>query len=213
MNDFKESIEQLNNALLLLNRLQAKEILDAAGAALSPFEITQKIIFPVLENIGKLWESGDVALSQIYMSGKICEELIDLILPANDSTRKAQPKLAITTLNDYHQLGKRIVYSHIRSAGYKITDYGRTTVDDLISRIKQDGTEILLVSTLMLPSALSVKNLKTRLAEISPSTKIMVGGAPFSMDNELWLYVGADRMGENSYNALEYITEFSAEAI
>ena len=116
MQELKEIIDRLNKALLLLDRLEAQKILDEIGAGLSPFEITQQIIFPVLEHTGKLWEEGGIALSQIYMSAKICEELIDTILPATDSTRKTQPKLAITVLNDYHLLGKRIVYSHIRSA-------------------------------------------------------------------------------------------------
>ena len=66
---------------------------------------------------------------------------------------------------------------------------------------------MLLISTLMLHSALAVKEVKLQLSEINPQTKIIVGGAPFSMDKKLWQAVGADRMGENSFDALMYINE------
>jgi len=62
----------------------------------SPLQFVEQVVVPALEQIGDGWESGDVALSQIYMSGRICEKLVDTILPPKDPQRKYQPKMAIT---------------------------------------------------------------------------------------------------------------------
>ena len=40
----------------------------------------EKLVVPALERIGAGWEQGRVALSQVYMSGRICEELVDTLL-------------------------------------------------------------------------------------------------------------------------------------
>lgn len=36
---------------------------------------------PALDRIGTGWENGTIALSQVYMSGRICEEVVDDLLP------------------------------------------------------------------------------------------------------------------------------------
>ena len=126
---------KFEKALLNLEKIEAQRLLAIEGDSLTPLEIVNKIVVPALERIGNAWQDGSLALSQIYMSGRICEQLIDELLPPASDMRNNQPKMAISLLNDYHFLGKRIVYSHIRSAGFNIIDYGRNTVDELVDNI------------------------------------------------------------------------------
>jgi methanogenic corrinoid protein MtbC1 len=124
------------------------------------------------------------------MSGRICEELVDQLLPPASPNRKHQPKTAIAVLEDYHLLGKRIVYSTLRASGFELLDYGQQEVNGLAAQVQRDQIEILLISTLMLPSALRVKKVREKLAAYP--VKIVVGGAPFRFDQQLWKEVGAD---------------------
>ena len=170
-----------------------------------------RVVVPALVNIGKSWQDGTLALSQIYMSGKICEQLIDELLPPASGLRKDQPRMAIAVLNDYHLLGKRIVYSQVRSAGYDIIDYGRKTVDELVAAILKDGIRVILISTLMYPSALNIRQVKEKLSIEAPDVKIIVGGAPFNMDDQLWKQVGADAMGHDGSEAIARINKIMEE--
>jgi methanogenic corrinoid protein MtbC1 len=205
--DILNAIHHFEQSLYNLDKIGAQRLLAEAGKILSPQEILSKIVVPSLERIGNCWQEGSIALSQIYMSGKICEQLIDELLPPASTLRKDQPKMGIAVLNDYHFLGKRIVYSHIRSAGFNLTDYGRKTVDELVDCIYNDEIEIILISTLMYPSALNVRQVKDKLDEIAPMVKIIVGGAPFNMDDQLWKAVGADAMAFDGGEALLYINK------
>lgn len=207
MNSLNETINQFEEALIKLDRFEAQKIIGSLDNSLPPVELVSKIVVPALARIGDAWQNGSLALSQIYMSGRICEQLIDILLPPSSRERKYQPKMAIAVLDDFHFLGKRIVHSHIRSAGYEIKDYGRKTVDELVFCIKEDNMELIFISTLMYPSALHVKQVKEKLDEIAPNVKIMVGGAPFNMDNKLWQQVGADAMGRDGGEALKYINK------
>jgi methanogenic corrinoid protein MtbC1 len=115
--------------------------------------------------------------------------------------------MAIAALQDHHLLGKRIVYSVLRASGFDLLDYGRMDVDDLVQRVRQDGVEVLVISVLMLPAALRVKEVRTSLQASGPEVKIVVGGAPFRLDDQLWKEVGADAMGRHASEAVKIITQ------
>ena len=210
------SSDALLQALLALNRIQAQELLAAARAEHSPLEAIVILLRPALEELGQLWERGDCALSQIYMSGRICEELLEELFgevlatdpPASET---APPRLAIAVLEDYHLLGKQIVRTVLRAAGYRVQDYGRQDVDALVELVRSDGIEVLLVSTLMLPAALRVRVLIERLRTVAPGVRIVVGGAPYRFDDRLWREVGADAVGLNAGDILAILERLGVE--
>ncbi|MCK4766304.1 MAG: cobalamin-dependent protein [Candidatus Aminicenantes bacterium] len=198
-------VEKLEQALLSIDRLSARRVMEEAHAGMQPMAIAEKLLVPVLERIGQGWEEGRLALSQVYMSGRISEELVDTLLPPGHAHRKKQPRLAIAVLDDYHMLGKRLVYSVLRADGFDLLDYGAVNVETLISRTKADNIQVLLISTLMLPSALRVKEVTGGLKKKGLDTKVVVGGAPFRFDEQLWQEVEADAMGRNASDAVAVI--------
>jgi methanogenic corrinoid protein MtbC1 len=86
------------------------------------------------------------------------------------------------------------------------------SVDVLVQKVKQENISILLVSTLMLRSALQVKDLKGRLKEAGLNVKIVVGGAPFLLDPGLWMEVGADAMATTPSEAIRVIKQIDGVA-
>jgi methanogenic corrinoid protein MtbC1 len=210
--DFATLQNELISALISVDRSKAKEILTATNPNQNPYHFIEELVVPALEAIGAGWESGEYSLSQVYMSGRICEEiLVDFVLPSNHQGRPQQPKMAIVVLEDYHLLGKRIVYSVLRSSGFEVSNYDRMEVEELVKRVKQDNIEILLVSVLMLPSALRVKDLKIRLNLAGVNVKLVVGGAPFRFDQQLWREVGADAFGRSAIEAVEIVNRIIKE--
>lgn len=208
----ESNIVLFEQALLSLDRISAKKHFKELFKSDS-IGLIEEVIQPVLERIGSGWENGDVALSQVYMSGLICEELVDEILPAESPLRERQPKTAIVVLEDYHMLGKRIVYSVLRAGGFEIIDYGRMQADKLADKAIEEDIEIVLISTLMLSSAFKVRTLRDILnAAGKNNVKIVVGGAPFRIDSELWREVGADAMGSSASDAKRIIMEFAGGA-
>ena len=198
-------------ALETLDRIEAESVVNQARAEMTPIQVVDQVVVPALEQIGRAWETGDVALSQVYMSGRICEELVEQVLPPSDPDRKHQPRSAIVVLCDYHMLGKRIVYSQMRASGFELFDYGRMDVDELVERALADQIRVLLISVLMLPSALKVKQVCARLKAADAPIRIAVGGAPFLFDDRLWQEVGADAMGRNAAEAVTLVDGWMRE--
>ena len=112
--EMKELIYRFERALLSLDRLAAAEIIEESVHELPPLELLDMLITPALKHIGEGWEEGTIALSQVYMSGRICSDIVDDLLPLSSETARESPRTAIAVLEDYHLLGKRIVYSVLR---------------------------------------------------------------------------------------------------
>lgn len=198
-------------ALEALDRVGADRAFKQALATMTPIEAVGQVVVPALEQIGVAWQAGNVALSQVYMSGRFCEELVEKVLPASDPDRKHQPRSAIVVLSDYHMLGKRIVYSVMRASGFELFDYGRMDVAELVTRAQADKIRVLLISTLILPSALKVREVCARLKDAASGIKVAVGGAPFLFDERLWRDVGADAMGQGAAAAMSIVQGWMGE--
>lgn len=203
------STAALERALLTMDRLQARAIVSDHIRTHSPLAVVEQLFVPVMERIGTAWEDGELSLSQVYLSGQLCQELAGGLEWQEAERPHSQPPMAIVVLEDYHMLGKQMVHSALRAAGYRILDYGRMEVDPLVRRVERDGIRLLLVSTLMLRAALRVKPLRERLNALGWPVKLLVGGAPFRFDRELWREVGADAMALNTAEALQMVRRFA----
>lgn len=202
--DFRN--EEFKDALLNINRKRVSEIFQQGYNEAKSFNNLEKMIILSLEQIGDGWEKGVYSLAQVYMSGVICEELIDEYMPKTNTTRKTMPIIAIGVLQDHHALGKRIVYSVLRASGYELIDLGQgLKVHELVKRALENHVEVLLISTLMLSSALKIRAVRDRIDEDGKSMKIIAGGAPFRMDGQLWKKIGADADGKNASDVVNII--------
>jgi len=200
------------NALLQSDKNTAGQILQNQLEKSKKIEMLESMLTPALEDIGLEWVNGDVSLIQVYMSGRICEELINNILEESKTGNTKHPVTAITCLTDNHLLGKRILLSLFKTRGYNLIDYGGgISVEDLFKKIQEDKVEILLVSTLMLNSALKIADLKELIDKARMKTLIVAGGAPFRFDKNLWREVGADYTADTAIEGLNLYSELIKE--
>ena len=199
---------QLIEALLSIDRAGVATLLNDAEAehGISHTELADQVIAPALEQIGDAWETGHVALSQVYMAGRLLEEIIRQ-WPVPPRARGASV-VGVAVLGDHHSLGKRIIGSVLRSAGCDVRDLGAGLEPKaLVDRAEAEGVTLLMISVLMLHRALRVREVRTLLDERGlDGIQLVVGGAPFIHDPQLWERVGAHAMGRSAADALRLAT-------
>lgn len=203
-------IRQFEETLLAVDRVGLKRLLTSPDGCLLPLEEAEAVFVPALERIGKGWEEGRVALSEVYMCGRLCEEALDALPGFRDSAADVSSHLAIAVLEDFHLLGLRLVYSALHAGGVRLQNYGRQEMEALVERVKADRVTILLVSVLMLRSALRVRELRARLNDAGCPVHLVVGGAPFRLDRELWREVGADATSDTAIGAVAIVKQLQA---
>ncbi|WP_406661706.1 cobalamin-dependent protein [Methanolobus sp. ZRKC3] len=202
---------QFEQYLLSMNKIDASRLIQNEFSGNNAFQLIREIIMPALRNIELAWKNNTIPMSHQYAANNICEEIVSSILPPESPERKTMPRLAITTLGDEFLLGKQIVVSCMKASGFNIHDYGTMLVEDVVNKVREDGIEVILVSTRMPDFAYKVRNLRDNFDEESITAKIIVGGAPFLLDDELWKKVGADSMAADATEALFKVYDMMVE--
>lgn len=215
-NDRKEisnlPLSDLIDALLSLDRLSVQKILHETCTKYGIMPTLDGLLIPALSEIGNAWENGSVSLSQVYMSSRICEDIISSILPLRAVSPTPTPRLGIAVLADHHMLGKRIVTSVLASGNFRIIDYGQISSGNKLAVLAtKDNLEILLISTLMLRAVEEVRQVKAQRDALGASFKIIVGGAPYLLDATLYQEVGADAMARSAADVIPLIRKFEQE--
>jgi methanogenic corrinoid protein MtbC1 len=197
--------EQLEAALLAMDPVATRELLDSTKGddGLSPIELADGVILPTLTRFGDAWDHGRLTLSQVYMAARILEQVLGESFKPVHGLR-SRPVIGVAVLEDYHALGKRIVHAVLTSAGCNAIDLGTgLSVDEIVERVEAEDIEILMISVLMFNKALHVTQLVERLkAQGLGHVRVVVGGAPFIHDPELWRQVGADACGRSAADAI-----------
>ena len=206
--DLATTIERVTSALLSINKVYLTLAFETSGMTATRF--AEEVIVPVLDQIGDRWQRGDLSLAQVYMSGRLCEALLDEIATTNPEEIK-EFGVAVAVLEDFHVLGKRIVCSVLHTAGYSFKDYGPISLEELVEKVQNDNIRILLVSTLMLNSALRVQQLKEHFTSRGMDVKLIVGGAPFRFDPNLWREVGADATSPTASGVVKTLRTLTKE--
>ncbi|MBU4542270.1 MAG: cobalamin-dependent protein [Firmicutes bacterium] len=162
-----------------------------------------------MDRIGSEKVLRDAAQQQ--QSFEAVEQIISRMLPEFRRDRKNSPKIGIGVLIDHHALGKRIVKAVVQAEGFEIFDFGDgLSVEEIVDKTMAYRIDVLLVSTLMLPSALKVKEIRQQFDHRKIKTWLIVGGAPFRLDSSLWLQVGADADGKNGTAVIPMIERLVA---
>lgn len=196
-----KSLEQLVTHLLALDTVATLRELDAATARDDVFTVADTLVAPALEEIGRRWERGEAALSQVYMSARLCQRWIDKAPPPTAAT-PTPTRVGVALLQDQHALGKQLVLMALQGAGFAPLDLGRGTAGELFARAQEHDLQVLMISVLMLSAALEVRSLRTLIDEAGSPLQLVVGGAPFRFDRELGERVGAHGVGQTSSDAI-----------
>jgi methanogenic corrinoid protein MtbC1 len=98
----------------------------------------------------------------------------------------------------------------LRAQGLEVKDLGiGVHADALVRLVQAHNIKILLISTLMFPSALRIARVREQLERADYAVRIIVGGAPFRFDDQLWRQVGADAMGRTAADAITLTRQFA----
>ncbi|NSL50958.1 cobalamin-dependent protein [Calidifontibacillus erzurumensis] len=196
--------ENLEVCVLLLQNALEKGI--------EPTFLTTHILERTVETIGKEQIDRLVPLSEIYVNGKIIEACMNLLIPILEKESKRENLGSIIIGNafgDYHALGRKIVVTFLRMAGFDVMDLGLSVPNEkFVAAVKEKNAKLVCVSALIIHTADEIKQLRTLLNENGlKQVKILVGGAPFNFEPRLVQAVNADAMAKNGVEAIKVAKE------
>ena len=202
---YAEAAESIVNA----DRASAEEIAQRAlDSGIAPADIMQNGFVKGIQEVGDLFESGEVFLPELMMSADAmagATEVTNAALEAGAATTKGRVVIG-TVQGDVHDIGKAIVIAYLKANGYEVSDLGRDVpAASFIARAREENADIIGMSALLTTTMEEQKKVIKVIREEGLAFKTVVGGAPAT---QRWAdQIGADAYAEDANDGVKKINE------
>ncbi|HWR37949.1 MAG TPA: cobalamin-dependent protein [Patescibacteria group bacterium] len=158
-----------------------------------------------MEQVGKLYESGEYFLSELIMSAEVFTNAANLLgeeLSAGGGSEPVGTMVLGTVKDDIHDIGKNIVSTIMSCNGFKVIDLGvDVPIATFVEAVKVNKPQIVGMCCLLTTAFEIMKETVAAVRAAGGTAKILVGGGP--VDDNVAKYVGADGCCKSAYEAVE----------
>lgn len=179
----------------------------ALDEGVSPEEIFDSCMVPVLKDIGEQFGRLDIFLPEMILAGdaaKAVQEVLKPVLREQQAGSMARGKIVIgTAAGDVHDIGKNMVSAMLEVNGFEVIDLGTdVSPQDFLKTARSEDVDIIAISSLLTTSLPYMKDVLVVLRETGEGErfKVMLGGGPVTAawaDDE-----GADGYGKDAGEAV-----------
>lgn len=206
----KEAIlEELAQAVVNCKADLSKAAAEKALAeGINPVEAINEGLVKGMSVIGDKYAAHQVYLPQVLVAAHSMYAGLDILLPAIPKEALADAKKAATVVveGDVHDIGKNIVKTMLTAGGYIVNDLGKDVPPATIAdTVKNEGIDILCMSTLMTPTMDNMKNTIDLLKEQGTrgNCTVTIGGPPTSPS--FAEEIGADHRDNNAQDCVNWL--------
>lgn len=181
---------------------------EALRGKVEPLLALEEGIRKGLEVVGNAFQRGDIFLPELVMAGEaalagslILEKELER---TGTQTQSRRVMLIGTVAGDIHSIGKSLVATLFKAAGFSVIDLGISVpAERFVDSVKEHKPDILglsaLLSTTMREQKVVINALEK--AGLRSQVKVMVGGGAVTQD---WAdEIGADAYGADAADAVE----------
>ena len=209
MGSLEELYSKLREAFLNFDFDGVKSLVrEALSRGASPNDVIENALRPAMEEAGRRFERGEFFLAELVVAGDLFKEVMDEILVPEIQKRgtstKALGTVVIGTVRgDLHDIGKSIVATMLRAAGFNVIDLGvDVPPEKFVEEAVRNKADVVAMSALLTTTMLEMKNVIEALkrAGIRDKVKVIVGGAAVTEDYAR--SIGADGYGKDAVEAV-----------
>lgn len=162
--------------------------------------------------VGQKFESKEYFIPDMLTSAEAVGAAMELLEPhLAGSGIEAKGKVLLATVKrDLHDIGKTIVATLLRGAGYSVHDLGNDIEPEaIVEAVRAESPQIVGLSALLTSTMESMKETIQALeqAGLRDTVKVIVGGAPVS--EEFARSIGADGYGADGFQAVALVNTLS----
>ena len=200
---YQEAADSIINA----DRAAAEDVATRAlDSGIAPADIMQNGFVKGIQEVGELFESGEVFLPELMMSADAmagATEVTNAALEGEAAEAKGIIVLG-TVQGDVHDIGKAIVIAYLKANGYEVTDLGRdVSADTFVTKAKEMNADIIGMSALLTTTMEEQRKVIKMVKEGGLPYKTVVGGAPCT---QRWAdQIGADAYAEDANDGVKKI--------
>ena len=170
----------------------------------SPLSVIENYLKPAMDEIGRMYDSSKIFLPQLILSAQTAQKIFKRVQSLFTQKRNSGKFVIATVKGDVHDIGKNIVVTIVRSAGYDVVDLGRDApTEKIVDAIERENPLMLGLSAMMTTTAPKIREVTDELKRRKISLAVIAGGA--SLNESLTKELGADFYAKSATDALKYL--------
>jgi dimethylamine corrinoid protein len=202
----RDLLDSLTAAIAAIDDSKAKELTERiVKEKIDPIIAIKYSIANAAIEIGDKFDSGEYFLAHLVMAGDLMQALSD-ILEKNITLERIEKKkiVVIATVEaDVHMVGKNLVSTMLKAAGFEVHDMGVDVPSmAIIQKAKEVKADIIALSSLLTTTMPYQKEVVEDLVAmgIRNQFKVMIGGG--AVTREYAQRIGADGYGKDAIEAV-----------
>lgn len=162
----------------------ARSIVDEGAA--TPDDIFEQLS-QAMDIVGNRYETGEYFIPEMLRSADAVERSMEVLEPYLFERKHDQRGVVVmgTVKGDIHNIGKNIIISALKAAGYQVHDLGvNVSTDKFINAVREHEADLLLLSAFTTSTKPALLDILSRLeAEgLRGDIKVISGGASHSQE-------------------------------
>ena len=204
----EEILKELGEAVRDYDEGRARSLAEeAVEMGMDPVEALEEGLARALREVGGRFGRGEAFITELIAAAQAMEagaEILNKEITRRGASRRAIGRFLIGTVEgDIHSIGKNIVATMLRAAGFEVYDLGvDVPVGVFVEKVRELKPDILGLSALMTTTMMKQREVIDALrgAGLREGLKVIVGGAPVSKE---WVdEIGADACGLDAGSAV-----------
>lgn len=179
---------------------------EALDKGITPNDIMNSALIPAMNKVGQKFTENKIFVPQMLLSAKAMNASMEHLKPffkSGEVKRKGTFILG-TVFGDLHDIGKNLVGMMVEGAGWEVIDLGiDVKTEKFIETLQQHPNAVVGLSALLTTTMVNMEPIIKAIKEISPDTKVIVGGAPLSYDYAM--SIGADGYGNDPQESIKWL--------
>lgn len=215
LRDYEALQQGLLNALLEFSEERAEDVL-AEAFALYPLELVgEKLIAPVLIEIGDRWHKGQVSVTAEHFASSYLQHRLAAILRTVPISGGTSLLWVGCAPKEEHEIGAMLLTIYLRRAGYQVQYIGKNPkAEDFVADVRRFQPALVLLSASTEEAAKALGNLTRQLAALDGQRPILgYGGRVFKQKPELRNTITGIYMGDSALEAIESTNELLGDNV
>lgn len=178
----------------------------ALDSGVKPDAILENALVPAMAKVGDKFTRKEIYVPQMLMAAKAMNSAMAHLKPFFQSgeTKRKGKFIVGTVAGDLHDIGKNLVAMMIEGGGWEVIDLGVDVgTDKFLTALDANPGSVIGLSALLTTTMENMKQTVTAIKEKHKDSKILVGGAPVTM--EYCQKIGADFYSPDPQGAVNYL--------
>ncbi|MEE8350432.1 MAG: cobalamin-dependent protein [Acidobacteriota bacterium] len=187
--------DRITNCLAAIQDLDARELevqLESAAVALSQPQLLSRVVAPLMERIGDLWNQGSLRVAHEHLASAAVSAFLAAMLSDNQPSNAAPRVLVGSPVNQVHEMGALIISVAAAFEGWAVTYLGHSLpTEEIAAAVLQKTPRVVALSLCYPPDDARLPGELHKLTRHLRGATLVVGGRSARAYREVLQEIGA----------------------